>query len=146
MSVEEDNKAHYRAFVDEINKGNIDGVDEFFAPDYVEHSAPPGAPPGVETIKMVFRMFRTAFPDVVFTVTDLVAEGDKVATYVLGEGTNDGPFMGVPATGRHCKWAAFGINHYVDGKILEHWGLPDLMGLMTQLGAIPPPPGPGGGH
>lgn len=144
MSVEEDNKAHYRAFVDEINKGNIDGVDEFFHPDYTEHSAPPGAPPGVETIKMVFRMFRTAFPDVVFTVTDLVAEGDKVCTYVLGEGTNDGPFMGVPATGKRCKWAAFGINRYVDGKIFEHWGLPDLMGLMTQLGAIPPPRGPGG--
>jgi predicted ester cyclase len=144
MSVEEDNKARYRAFVDELNKGNIDGVDEFFAADYEEHSAPPGAPPGIDTIKMVFRMFRTAFPDVVFTITDLVAEGDKVATYVIGEGTHEGAFMGVAATGRRCHWAAFGINRYADGKIKEHWGLPDLMGLMTQIGAIPPPPGPGG--
>ena len=144
MSVEEDNKARYRAFVDELNKGNIDGVDEFFAPDYEEHSAPPGAPPGVDTIKMVFRMFRTAFPDVVFNVTDLVAEGDKLCTYVIGEGTHEGPFMGVQPTGKRCRWAAFGINRDVDGRIKEHWGLPDLMGLMTQLGAIPPPPGPGG--
>jgi predicted ester cyclase len=144
VSVEEDNKARYRAFVDELKKGNIDGVDEFFAPDYEEHSAPPGAPPGIETIKMVFRMFRTAFPDVVFNVTDLVAEGDKLCTYVIGEGTHEGPFMGVAPTGKRCRWAAFGINRYVDGRIKEHWGLPDLMGLMTQLGAIPPPPGPGG--
>jgi predicted ester cyclase len=139
VSEEEDNKARYRRFVDEINKGNIDGVDEFFAADYTEHSAPPGAPPGIETIKMVFRMFRTGFPDVVFTVADLVAEGDKLATYVIGEGTQDGPFMGQPPSGKHARWSAFGINRYVDGKIVDHWGLPDLMGLMTQIGAIPPP-------
>ena len=136
------NKQRYRDFVAEINKGNIDGVDEFFADDYVEHSAPPGAPPGVETIKMVFRMFRTAFPDVEFHVTDLVAEGDKLCTYVIGEGTHDGPFMGVQPTGTHARWAAFGINRYENGRIKEHWGLPDLMGLMTQLGAIPAPAAP----
>lgn len=139
---EDENKARYRAFVAEINQGNIDGVGQFFADDYTEHSAPPGAPPGVETIKMVFRMFRTAFPDVVFTIADLVAEGDKLCTYVVGEGTHQGPFMGVAPTGRHATWAAFGINRYEDGKIKEHWGLPDLMGLMSQLGAIPPPSGP----
>ncbi len=103
MSEEEDNKARYRRFVDELNKGNIDGVDEFFAADYTEHSAPPGAPPGIETIKMVFRMFRTGFSDVVFRVEDLVAEGDKVATYVIGEGTHDGPFMGHPPTGNRAN-------------------------------------------
>src|SRR5438270_907341 len=70
----DDNKAAYRRFVDEINKGNIEGLDEFFSPDYVEHSAPPGAPPGIEAIKGVFTMFRTAFPDVRFTIEDVVAE------------------------------------------------------------------------
>ncbi|MCW2667422.1 MAG: putative cyclase [Frankiales bacterium] len=142
QTTEELNKERYRAFVAELNKGNIDGVDEFFAPDYTEHSAPPGAPPGVETIKMVFHMFRTAFPDVVFTVTDLVAEGDKLCTYVIGEGTNEGPFMGAPASGRHATWAAFGINRYENGRIKEHWGLPDLMGLLTQIGALPAPAHP----
>jgi predicted ester cyclase len=144
MSVEEENKAAYRRFVSEINRGNIDQVDEFFAPDYVEHSAPPGAPPGVETIKMVFRMFRNAFPDVEFTIVDLVAEGDKLATFVRGHGTHEGEFMGVSPTGTEATWNAFGINRYADGKIAEHWGVPDLMGLMQQLGAVPAPGPPAG--
>lgn len=139
MSLQEDNKAAYRRFVDQINANNIDGVDEFFAPDYTEHSAPPGAPPGVETIKMVFRMFRTAFPDVHFTVVDLVAEDDKVCTYVRGEGTQDGPFMDIPPTGKKAVWNAFGINRYENGRIKEHWGVPDLFGLMGQLRGAPTP-------
>ena len=117
----DDNKAAYRRFVDEINKGNIEGLDEFFSPDYVEHSAPPGAPPGIEAIKGVFTMFRTAFPDVRFTIEDLVAEGDRVSTYVTGHGTHEGTFMGLPGSGVTATWSAFGVNRYENGKIAEHW-------------------------
>lgn len=138
MSAEE-NKALYHRFVDEINKGNLSGLSEFFATDYIEHGAPPGAPPGVETIIHVFAMFRTGFPDVHFTIMDLVAEGDKLATYVIGHGTHNGEFMGIPPTGKQATWSAFGINRYANGMIAEHWGLPDLMGLMQQLGVLPAP-------
>ena len=138
MSTEE-NKALYRQFVENLNRGDIDAAGAFFADDYVEHSAPPDLPPGAEGVKIVFRMFRTAFPDVVFTIDDLVAEGDKVATVVTGNGTHRGPFMGIESTGRTATWIAFGVNRYENGKIREHWGLPDIMGIMRQLG------GPGGG-
>jgi steroid delta-isomerase-like uncharacterized protein len=134
-SPEEINKAAYRGFVAQINTGNLDGIEAFFAPDYVEHSAPPGAPAGVAAIKMVFTMFRRAFPDVEFVIEDLIAEGDKMATYVRAHGTHQGEFMGIPATGRHASWVAFGINRYVDGKMKEHWGLPDVAGITRQLGA-----------
>jgi steroid delta-isomerase-like uncharacterized protein len=135
----EENKQLYRQFVETLNRGDIDAAGAFFADDYVEHSAAPGLPPGAEGVKIVFRMFRTAFPDVVFTIDDLVAEGDRVATLVTGSGTHEGPFMEIPATGRRATWVAFGINRYEDGKIREHWGLPDIMGIMRQLGAGPGP-------
>jgi len=139
VSIEE-NKALYRQFVEHLNRGDIDGAGSYFADDYVEHSAPPDLPPGAEGVKIVFRMFRTAFPDVVFRIDDLVAEGDRVATVVTGHGTHQGPFMGIEATGKQATWIAFGVNRYENGKIREHWGLPDIMGIMRQLGA-----GPGGG-
>jgi predicted ester cyclase len=136
----EDNKALYRSFVDALNRGDIDGAGEFFADDYVEHSAAPGLPPGAEGVKMVFRMFRVAFPDVHFTIDDLVAEGDRVATVVTGSGTHQGPFMGIEGTGRKASWIAFGVNRYEGGKIREHWGLPDIMGIMRQIGPEPAAP------
>lgn len=138
MSTEE-NKAVYQRFVEEvINGGNSDIVEELFAPDYVDHNAPPGAPPGLDAVRMVPKMFRGAFPDVHFTIERMVAEGDLVATDVTGRGTNEGPFMGTPASGKHVTWGSKGIFRVSDGKIVEHWGQPDLLALLSQIGALPP--------
>jgi predicted ester cyclase len=143
----EDMKLLYRQFVEALNRADIDGAGAFFADDYVEHSAPPDLPPGAEGVKIVFRMFRTAFPDVVFTIDQLVAENDRLATVVTGRGTHQGPFMGIEPTGRRATWVAFGVNRYEAGKIREHWGLPDIMGIMRQLGPAPVPAGqPAGTH
>jgi predicted ester cyclase len=133
----DENKRLYHQFVETLNSGDIDAAGAFFADDYVEHSAAPGLPPGAEGVKIVFRMFRTAFPDVEFTIDDLVAEGDKLATLVSGRGTHEGPFMDIEPTGRKATWVAYGINRYENGKIKEHWGLPDIMGIMRQLGGGP---------
>lgn len=135
------NKDVYRRVVDEVvNQGNFDVVDEVFDPSYVDHGAPPGLPPGLEGVKAVFGMFRTGFSDVQFTIDDMVAQDDIVATLVHGEGTNDGPFMGMPPSGKHARWRSVGFFRVRDGKIIEHWGIPDLLGLLIQLGVIPPPP------
>jgi len=135
-------KALYTRMVDEVvNQGHFDVVDELFDPGYIDHSAPPGAPGGLDGVKAVFGMFRTGFPDVKFTIEQMVAEGDMVATFVHGEGTNDGEFMGRPPSGKSARWQSTGFFRVKNGKIVEHWGVPDLLGLMTQIGAIP---GPGG--
>jgi predicted ester cyclase len=137
----EANKNVYRRVVDEVvNQGLFDVVDQLFEPTYVDHGAPPGLPQGLAGVKAVFGMFRTGFSDVHFTIDDMVAQDDIVATLVHGEGTNDGPFMGMPPTGRHARWRSVGFFRVRDGKIVEHWGIPDLLGLMIQLGVIPPPP------
>ncbi len=140
MSAGEEAKAVYRRFVEEvINKGNVSIIEELYSPDYVDHSAPPGAPPGLAGVRMIPALFRGGFPDLHFTIEQMVVDGDKVGTYVVGRGTNTGPFMGMPPTGRHAEWESFGIFRVVNGKIAEHWGQPDLLGLMQQLGAVPAP-------
>jgi predicted ester cyclase len=139
---EDPKKTVYRRFVEEvINGGDIDVVEELFSPDYVDHSAPPGAPGGLEGVKMIPRMFRGAFPDLHFTIDEMVSEGDVVATRVTGHGTQNGQFMALPPSGREATWASMGFFRVADGKIVEHWGVPDLLGILTQLGAVPPPGG-----
>ncbi len=99
------NKQVYRRFVDEvINKGNLSIISELYHPDYVDHSAPPGAPQGLSVFDQVAaipKMFRGAFPDVHFTIESMVEQGDWVATRVTGQAQHLGrPFMGIPPTGR----------------------------------------------
>lgn len=138
MSVEE-SKALYRHFVEQvINNGQFDEIPGLYTADYVDHSAPPGVPGGLDGVRGVFGMFRTAFPDVHFVIDDMVGEGDFVATRVTGQGTQDGPFMGIPPSGRHAVWGSKGIFRVRDGKIAEHWGMPDLVALLGQIGALPP--------
>ena len=136
----ERNKAVYARMVEEVvNQGHFDVVDELFHPDYVDHAAPPGSPPGLEGVKAVFSMFRTGFPDVKFTIDQQVGEGDYVATLVHGEGTHTGQFIQFPPSGKHAQWRSVGFFRVEDGKIREHWGIPDLLGLLIQIGVIPPP-------
>jgi predicted ester cyclase len=136
----EANKDVYRRMVEEVvNQGNFDVVDELFHPDYVDHAAPPGSPPGLEGVKGVFRMFRGGFPEVKFTIDQMIGEGNYVATLVHGEGTQTGQFIEFPPSGKHAVWRSVGFFRVEDGLIREHWGIPDLLGLLIQIGVIPPP-------
>jgi len=134
------NKAIVRRFVDEVQSaGNIDAIDELCSPEFVNHSAPPGVPSNREGVKQVTAMFRQAFPDSYFTVEDMVAEGDKVATRKTFHGTHQGEFMGIPPTGQQVSIGLIDIVRIVDGKVVEHWSMGDNLGMMQQLGVIPTP-------
>jgi steroid delta-isomerase-like uncharacterized protein len=134
----EDNKALVWRFVDEVqSRGNIDLIDEICAPEFVNHSAPPGIPADREGVKAVTAMFRGAFPDSYFTVEDMMAEGDKVATRKTFHGTQEGEFMGIPPSGRSVSMGLIDIVRISDGRVVEHWSMGDSLGLMQQLGVIP---------
>jgi predicted ester cyclase len=129
-------KALYKSFVEDvINNGQYDLIPEIFSEDYVDHSAPPGAPEGgFEAIKAIPLMFRGAFPDVHFVIEDMVSEGDWVATRVTGRATHLGrPFMGIDPTGYKVTWSSMGFFRVSGGRIVEHYGQPDLGGLRRQL-------------
>jgi steroid delta-isomerase-like uncharacterized protein len=138
---EEKNKAQYRRTFEEVfNQGNLALVDELVAPDFLNHEVPPGMNNrGPESTRQVVTMLRTAFPDLHFTIEDLVAEGDTVAGRATMSGTHLGPFQGIAPTGRSFQQAHMHFVRFRDGKAIEHRAVRDDLGMMRQLGVIPAP-------
>jgi steroid delta-isomerase-like uncharacterized protein len=134
---EERNKQVVRRFVDEYQTGRSDqAFAELLAPDVVDHSRPPGIAPGAEGVRQQFEGFRAAFPDFRATVLDQIAEGDRVVTRKVFHGTHEGELMGIPATGREVEIHLIDIVRVAEGRIVEHWNVVDLLGVMRQLGAL----------
>ncbi len=138
----EANKAIIRRYFDEVwNGGNLDLIDQFFAPDYVNHSPSPGQGQGSAALKALIAMFRGAAPDLRITVDDLLAEGDRVASRWTARGTHTGEgLLGLPPTGRVIVGETIAIDRFADGRIVEHWARRDDLGLFQQLGLLPPLP------
>ena len=86
--------------------------------------------------------FLAAFPDAVYKIEDLIAEGDRVVARWTAKGTHTGPFQGIPAehmvlpTGRAVSFGATDIYRMVDGKVAEEWNTIEQLDLMVQLGAL----------
>ena len=135
----QDNSAIVRRFVDEvINQGKMDSAGEFVWEDVVEQVPLPGQGPGLEGLKDVLRGVRSAFPDIDFSIKEQVCEGDKVASRFEWTGTHKAEFMGVPATGRQVRVWGVVIDRLEAGRIKDTRILMDALGLMMQLGALPP--------
>jgi steroid delta-isomerase-like uncharacterized protein len=117
--------------------GDLAIVDAIVAPEFVSHGAPPGLPTGPEGVKQWVSVFRAAFPDLYSVVDDVIAEGDRVVERFHAGGTHRGDFFGIPPTGVKGEITGINIFRVVDGRIVEHWGNSDDMGLMRQLGVIP---------
>jgi len=135
------NEAIYRRLIDVgFNLGNLAVVDELVAVDAREHQR--GSGDGIEGTKNTIRYLRSAFPDFKITIDDLVVSGDQVWARQRGGGTNLGSFAGRPATGRTAFTDVIDVVRIRDGKIVDHWGVPDQLGMMMQLGHISPPARP----
>ena len=133
----EANKAAIRHYIEEAwNKGNVGIMDELMTPGYQRHLT--SATLDREGQKQRILGFRHAFPDIRLTVKSMVAEGDLVTFHLELAGTHQGTFMGVPATGKQMRTAAIDIARFVEGKIVEHWGVTDLLAVLQQIGAVPP--------
>lgn len=136
----QDNATIVRRFADEvITQGNIDAAAQFVWEDVVEQVPLPGQGPGLEGLKDILRAMRSAFPDIVFSVHEQISEGDKVASRFEWTGTHQGAFLGVPATGRHVSVWGIVIDRLVEGRIKDTRIIMDTLGLMVQLGVVPPP-------
>ena len=133
-----ENKNLYQRMTTEIwNKGNLDAIDQFFAPDVIIHSAPPEWPTGSAGVKATVSMWRGALPDFELTSEFVVGEGDKVANYWTISGTHSGELMGVPATGNRIEIYGMSLVRIEGGKIVEIWSASDQLGLMRTLGVLP---------
>jgi steroid delta-isomerase-like uncharacterized protein len=129
-----DNAAIVRRFVEEvITRGEIERAGEFAWENVVEQVPLPGQGPGLEGLKDILRAMRAGFPDLVFTIEEQIAEGDKVASRFTWTGTHQGAFLGIPATGRPVRVWGIVIDRLVEGRIKETRILMDTMGMMAQM-------------
>jgi steroid delta-isomerase-like uncharacterized protein len=135
----ESNKAIIRRYRQAHNQNDMAALDEIVAVDLITHSQLPNVPSGREGGKMVHQGAVVAFPDGKVTTDDLIAEGDKVVERFTLVGTHKGDFMGIPASGKQVRVTGMSIFRIANGKIVEHWGENDAMGLLMQLGVLPAP-------
>jgi serine phosphatase RsbU (regulator of sigma subunit)/predicted ester cyclase len=124
---EEKHKALVRRYFEEVwGKGNVAAVDEFMAPDYVEHTGPPGSRPGRDTLKQYVAMYHNAFPDWRSTLHDILAQGDRVAYRWSTSGTHLGEWAGIPPTGLHMTLRGITIHRIAGGRSVESWASVDI--------------------
>ena len=136
----EENKAIQRRSHEAIwDKHNPDAVDEYFASDFTNHSAPPGVPADREGLKGLIAMYFGAFPDLKVTQEFVLADGDKVIIRWNATGMHTGPLGDIAATGNKITTHGISIAQIADGKIVAAWNESDQMDLMQQLGVFPAP-------
>ena len=133
------NKALVRRLYEEgFNQGKLEVVDELVASDVVTHDPIIlDAPTGPDSIRGGIEMIRKAFPDFHVEVLDLVAEDEKVASYLLMSGTNTGDYRRGGATNKRGTMRAFLLWRVADGRLVESWGMADRFQFLQQLGVVP---------
>jgi len=107
--------------------GELDAAEELFAADQAEAAKQEAAD------------FRQGFPDVVSTIEDIIAEGDKVVAHWRSRATHQGNYMNIPPTGNRIEFTGISVYRIEEGKIAQSWTVEDQFGLMQQIGAIPEP-------
>jgi predicted ester cyclase len=135
----ERNKQVIRRLLAEVDRGNLDVVDTYYSPSYLDHTPSPirGLAAGRDGIRKAFELFRGAFPDTRHTIEDLVAEGDRVVARISARGTHTGELFGHAPTGKVVTLTGITIYRLVDGQIVERWA-EHGPGVLEQLGfAVP---------
>ena len=141
MSARE-NKELVRLIIKEWNAVNRDVArmsslyDKYYAPGFIYHDVSTGDMNREQTIQDMVT-YLSAFPDVNYSIDDILAEGDKTVIRCTIQATHKGTFMGIPATGKRIVVKAVEIDRIARGKIVEAWGFSDSLGMMTQLGIVP---------
>jgi steroid delta-isomerase-like uncharacterized protein len=139
----DDPKQLITRFVEELwNERCLDVADAIFANDCVTHQLQSGLPAdavprGPQAIKEHVRGWIASFPDLRFTIEQMLGEDDRVVTQLLMEGTHQGAWLGIPASGKKMQIRMFTIHRVVQGKIVEDWVLVESLGFFRQLGVVP---------
>ena len=127
----------YRLYEEVINEKKFEVIDDLYASNYVNHIAPFGLESDIEGVKKLFREQAKAFPDWHITVNYVIEHGEKCIVRWTLTGTHTGNYFGIEPTGNRFKISGVDIETIVDGKITEHDGAEDMLGLLQQIGAVP---------
>jgi predicted ester cyclase len=136
----EDNKAIVRKLLEGADRSDISVVDELVSADYVDHNPPPfqGSGTGADGARDAFTTAMKIFSDWTHEVPQQFTDGDFVISRIVGRGRHTGDFLGIPASNKDVTMEGIAIHRVVDGKVVEHWSQVDGLGLLSQIGAIPP--------
>ena len=137
-----DNKSLARHFVEELfnSKGNLAATAELLADNFIDHNPLPGLPPlppGPAGFKQLAAIFRTAFPDLLYIIEDMIAEDDKVIIRYSACGTNTGNLVTMPPTDERVTVTGFDMFRIAGHRIVEWWHCDDYFSLLQQLGMLP---------
>lgn len=133
------NEQIFRILIEQgFGKGDVTVFDTYTSPDFVEHQYG-FIPPNAEGVKKAINGLHKAFPDFTLTIEDMMTDKDKVWGRMTGRGTHIKQFGPLPPSGRKFEITVIDIMRFKDGKLTEHWGVPDRLALMEQLGMKPPP-------
>lgn len=128
----------YRA----VNAKDRDVFYEIVHPEFVNHGGASGDIVGPKALVESLDPFYAAMPDWHVSEDFVVAEGDRVASRGTISGTHEGSFMGIPPTGKKVSWSGIIIYRLDDGMVIERWQDFDALGMLTQMGVVPPMGGP----
>jgi steroid delta-isomerase-like uncharacterized protein len=136
--VEKNKNIVRRAIEEGWNREDLSVIDELYDRDFAFHQEGGEVVNGIDNFRRWVTTIHTAFPDIRYTIEAMYAEGDKVATRYTVRGTHQGDFRGLPPTGKAFDLTGHQLHRIVGGKAVEGWGVWDTLGLLTQLGIIPP--------
>jgi steroid delta-isomerase-like uncharacterized protein len=136
MSAEQNKTVIKKLFEQGMNERKFEMLKDIIGPDFINHGIP-NANRGPEGFKEVLGQFLTGYPDMKINLENIIADGDMVATRGYWTGTNNGSFMGIPATGKKVKVDFIDVWKMLEGKCQENWVQMDMMGLMQQIGMAP---------
>ena len=122
-----------------VNNNKFELVDEFYSTNYVEHTPQPGVAPTREGTKQTVIALKKAFPDLRYTIEDVIDSGDKIVHRLTARGTMTADFAGMAATNKPATWTEIHIGKVVNGRVTEHWGVIDQLSMLVQLGVIQNP-------
>lgn len=128
-----------RVFDEAFSQGNLAIVDELVAPNGISHHLSWGTPANRMGLKQLIAMFRTAFPDLICTVEDEINQDYKMAAHWKMRGTHTGLFLGNAPTSKPIIVQGLIYVRIENEQIIESWILIDQMGVLQQLGLVPPP-------
>ena len=132
----EANKVLARQVIATFNSGDIESLKQWFTPDFVWHFSSTTTM-NKEQFLAFTHSIKQSFPDVVFTIEDIVAENDTVVVRFIAAGTHQGVFQGLAPTQKRFSISGFGQYNLTHGKIAEGWELLDELGELRQLGMLP---------
>ncbi len=139
MSLESNKQIVRRVWDELVNGCRLEAVDELVSPDFLDHTPLPGMSSGIEGLQQRLMVLHGAFPDFHSTIEQLIAEGDKVVALITSTGTHQRDFVGAPPSGRRFSSKEIHILRIAEGRMAEHWGIPDFFAMLEQLGLVAAP-------